>query len=83
MRIDCSARVVVRVGGRVIARGAASYNHATPPFAAANLRVTAAGLRLLRRSAPARVRISARIDGLATRRATVVVARPQRPAAIR
>jgi hypothetical protein len=73
--IDCAARVVVRARGRVIARGTASYNHATPPFAAASLRVTAAGLRLLRRSARTRMQISARINGLAARRATVVVAR--------
>ena len=75
MRIDCSARVVVRAGGRVIARGAASYNHATPPFAAASVRVTPAGVRLLRRNARMRVQISARYRGLAARRATVVVAR--------
>ncbi|MEA2269995.1 MAG: hypothetical protein QOC64_2605 [Solirubrobacteraceae bacterium] len=78
LRIDCAARVVVRAGGRVIARGGASYNHATPPFAAVNLRVTAAGLRLLRRNPGARVRISARFGELARRRATVVVVRRSR-----
>jgi hypothetical protein len=75
LRVDCAARVVVRAGGRVIARGDASYNHAAPPFAAARLRVTSFGLRLLRRHARVRVRISARIGALAARHATVVVAR--------
>ncbi len=75
MAIDCAARVVVRAGGRVIARGDASYNHAAPPFAAASLRVTRAGLRLLRRNPRTRVRISARYGELAARRATVRVAR--------
>ncbi|MDX6676135.1 MAG: hypothetical protein QOE31_187 [Solirubrobacteraceae bacterium] len=75
LRVDCAARVVVRAGGRVIARGGASYNHAAPPFAAARLRVTSFGLRLLRRHARVRVRISARIGALAARHATVVVAR--------
>jgi hypothetical protein len=71
--IDCAARVVVRVGRRAIARGVASYNHGTPPFAAANLRVTGAGMRLLRRDGGARLRISARINGFVTRRATQAI----------
>jgi hypothetical protein len=71
--VDCAARVVVRVGRRVIARGVASYNHGTPPFAAARLRVTGAGMRLLRRDGGARLRISARIGALATRRTTQAI----------
>jgi len=58
-RIDCTARVTVRSGRRVVARGVARYNHATPPFAAAGLRVKPSDRRLLR---PGRlVRVTARI----------------------
>jgi hypothetical protein len=66
--VSCSARVSVRARGLVIARGRARYNHSTPPYAAADLRVTAAGLQLLRLLRPAtRLRISARL-GTRTRR---------------
>ena len=58
-RIDCTARVTVRSGRRVVARGVARYNHATPPYAAADLRVKPRDRRLLR---PGRlVRVTARI----------------------
>jgi hypothetical protein len=63
-RIDCSADVVVRVGGHTIARGAARYNHTTPPYAAASLRVGPRGRALMRSH---RVHVTARIDGTATR----------------
>ncbi|MEA2218698.1 MAG: hypothetical protein QOJ35_1324 [Solirubrobacteraceae bacterium] len=59
--IDCAARVTVRLHGRVIGRGTARYTHGTPPFAAASLRISAAGVRLLRGGRPARVLISARV----------------------
>jgi hypothetical protein len=83
--IGCGARVTVRAGGRVIARGAARYTRSTPPYAAADLRVGAVGLRLLREHPRTRVRISARIGepgvlrdpampGALTRRTTQVVA---------
>jgi hypothetical protein len=72
--LDCRARVVVRAFGRVIARGVASYDHATPPYAAASLRVTAVGRRLLRRHRRVRLRISARIDGAPARRTTRTIA---------
>lgn len=58
--IDCSAHVTVRAGGRLIARGDARYTHSTPPFAAADMRLTARGARLLRRRPHTRLRISAR-----------------------
>lgn len=61
--IECGARVTVRAGGRVIARGTARYNHSTPPYAAADLRLSPAGVRMLRRRPRARLRISARIGG--------------------
>ena len=80
--IDCAAHVTVRAAGRVIARGPARYNHATPPYAAADLRLTPAGVRLLRRHPHARLRISARIAGAqrvrsTTRRVTGRVGRLQ------
>jgi hypothetical protein len=59
--IRCSARMTVRAGRRIIARGFARYNRTTPPFAAADLRIRAAGLRMLRRNGRTRVQISARI----------------------
>lgn len=59
--IGCGARVTVRVGRRVIARGAARYNRSTPPYAAADLKISTASLRLLRKQTRTRVRISARI----------------------
>lgn len=63
--IDCSADVRVRARGRVVARGRARYNHTTPPYAAASLRVDR---RLI---APGmRVRVTARIDGAVTRTTT-------------
>jgi len=65
-RIDCSAEVVIRVGGRVIARGPARYNHTTPPYAAASLRVGRQGRGLLR--SRRHVRVTARIDRMVTRR---------------
>lgn len=68
--IDCSARVTVRAGGRVIARGTARYNHSTPPYAAADLRLSPAGERMLRRRPRARLRISARIGGAPWRHTT-------------
>lgn len=68
--IDCAARVTVRAAGRVIARGPARPNHATPPYAAADLRLTPAGARLLRRRPHARLRISARIAGAQRARTT-------------
>jgi hypothetical protein len=67
-RIDCFADVVVRVGRRVVARGPARYTHATPPYAAASLRVGPAGRALLR--SHRRVRVTARIDGTVTRHAS-------------
>jgi len=45
-RIACGAKVVVWAGRRVVARGVAHYNHATPPYAAASLRVVPAARRL-------------------------------------
>jgi hypothetical protein len=83
--IDCSARVTVRAGRRVIARGTARYNRSTPPYAAADMAVGAAGLRLLREHRRTRLRISARIGesgvsgdpsmpGALTRRTTQVIA---------
>jgi hypothetical protein len=72
--IRCRARVTVRVGRRVIARGTARYDHSTPPYAAADLEVSAAGLRLLRESRRTRVRISARIGAAPVRRTTQIVA---------
>ncbi len=59
--IDCSARITVRIGRRVIARGGARYNRATPPFAAASLAVSRRGLRLLRSRPRTRIHITARI----------------------
>jgi hypothetical protein len=59
--IDCSALVTVRIGDRVIARGRARYNHATPPFAAVSLELGRRGLRLLRSRPRTRLRIAARI----------------------
>jgi hypothetical protein len=59
--IDCAARVRVRAGGRLVARGVARYNHSTPPYAAADLKPTAFGTRLLRAKPHARVQIVARI----------------------
>jgi len=59
--IDCAARVSVRAGGRLVARGAARHNRATPPYAAADLKLTAAGARLLRARPRTRVQITARI----------------------
>jgi hypothetical protein len=81
--IACRADVTVRVGRRVIARGTARYNHGTPPYAAADLRVSAAGLRLLREGPRTRVRIAARIGApsigaTATRRTTQVIAAARR-----
>jgi hypothetical protein len=57
-RIACGARVVVRAGGRVVARGIAHYNHTTPPYAAASLPI-APNARL---RTGARVRVTARIS---------------------
>ncbi len=68
--------MVVRAGGRVVARGPARYNHTTPPYAAASLRVGPAARELLR--AGRSVRVSARIERAVTR-STVV----QLPAARR
>jgi hypothetical protein len=59
--IDCAARVRVRAGGRLVARGVARYNHSTPPYAAADLKPTAFGTRLLRAGPRTRVQITARI----------------------
>lgn len=84
--IDCSARVSVRIGRRVIARGHARYNRATPPFAAASLKLSRRGLRLLGSRPRSRVRITARIGdarsiaarsttGGATRSATRTIVR--------
>ena len=74
--IDCSARVTVRAHGRVIARGSARYTHSTPPFAAADMRLTPSGVRLLGRHPHARLRISARIGTSAPlRRTTRTIAR--------
>jgi hypothetical protein len=53
--------VQVRAGGRLVARGVARYNHSTPPYAAADLKPTAFGTRLLRARPHARVQIIARI----------------------
>lgn len=60
MRIACGARVVVRAGGRILARGIAHFNHATPPYAAASLHVGPAARKLLHSGA--RVRVTARIS---------------------
>jgi hypothetical protein len=68
-RIACTARVRISSRGRVIAPATARYNHATPPFAAASLRIGPAARRLLRSGA--RVRVTARIDGLVTRHTIV------------
>jgi hypothetical protein len=75
-RIDCYGTVEVRAAGRVVARGAASYNHATPPYAAADLRVIPSRRRLLR--AAARLRVTARIRdaSLAAATRTTVVQLP-------
>ena len=59
-RIDCAARVVIHAAGRVIAQGTARYNRSTPPYAAANLRLTPAGQRLLDGRHRMHVLISAR-----------------------
>jgi hypothetical protein len=64
--IDCSARVSVRIGRRVIARGRARYNRATPPFAAASVKVSRRGLRLLRSRPRTRIAITARIGDART-----------------
>ncbi len=71
--IDCNAALVVRAGGRVVAAGGAFYNHATPPYAAADLRVSPARLRLLR--AATRLRVTASVgdeDVAADTRTTLV-----------
>ncbi len=72
--INCDVHeLVVRAGGRVVAAGGASYNHATPPYAAADLRVSPARLRLLR--AATRLRVTASVgdeDVAADTRTTVV-----------
>jgi hypothetical protein len=60
----------------VIARGSARYNHTTPPFAAARLRVGAQGLRVLRTHPGAALRISARYDGDAAARFATSRLRP-------
>jgi hypothetical protein len=60
-RIDCEARVTVYGAGRVLARGRARYNRSTPPYAAADLALMPAAMRLLRTRGRARVQISARI----------------------
>lgn len=72
--IDCSARVTVHAGGQIIARGSAHPNHGTPPYAAADLRLSPAGVRMLRRRPRARLRISARIGGAPARRTTRQIA---------
>jgi hypothetical protein len=81
--IDCAAHVTVRAAGRVIARGPARYNHATPPYAAADLRLTPAGVRLLRRHPHARLRIGARIAGAQRVRTAQTFARRNSSAAER
>ena len=60
--VDCTARVTVRAGGRVVARGTARYDHSTPPYAAADLRLTARDLRRLRRTTRPRLVIWARFE---------------------
>ena len=65
-RITCSAAVVVRAGGRVVvAGGSATYNHTTPPYAAASFRVN-----------PASPAAAARRDPRAGDRAVSTTARP-------
>ena len=73
----CTARVTVRAGSQVIARGTARPNHSTPPYAAADLRLTRAGRARLDRRTRVRVQISARI-GTTLRRTTRTLARENR-----
>lgn len=70
----CSARVTVRAGSTLLARGTARPNHGTPPYAAADLRLTRAARALLGRRARVRVQISARI-GTTLRRTARTLAR--------
>lgn len=71
---DCSARLTVRAGSQLVARGTARPNHGAPPYAAANLRLTRAARVLLDRHARIRVLISARI-ATTLRRTTRTLAR--------
>jgi hypothetical protein len=73
----CSARVTVRAGSRLVARGIARPNHSTPPYAAADLRLTPTGRALLGSRPRVRVQISARI-GTTLRRATQTIALGER-----
>ena len=73
--------MTIRAGGRIVARGTARYNHATPPYAAASLRVTRSERALLRRAR--RIRVTVRLtdpslDGAVTRHTIA-----QLPAALR
>lgn len=81
-----TARVTVRAGRRVIARGIASPRLKTPGVARAGLRILRAGRALLRTHRRVRVRVSARIGplpllgrrprpGEVTRRARVTIRR--------
>ena len=70
----CTARVTVRAGSLLLARGTARPNHSTPPYAAADLRLTRAARALLHRRSRIRVQISARI-GTTLRRTTRTIAR--------
>lgn len=69
--VDCRARVTVRAGGRVLARGTARYNHSTPPYAAADLRLGARDLRQLRGTTRPRLVVTARFEPSGPVRRTV------------
>ncbi len=83
--IGCAALVTVRAGRHVIASGTARYNHSTPPYGAADLKVSPAGMQMLRTNPRTRLQISARIGeselidnpsmhGTLTRRTTQTIA---------
>lgn len=75
-RIDCRAEVRVRARGLLLARGTTRYNHSTPPYSAADLRLTSRGMALLRSHPRVRLRISAQIGRSGPmRRTTRAIAR--------
>jgi len=73
--VGCRAAVSVRHGARIVARGSARPNRSTPPYAAANLRLTRSAIALLHRRRQIRVHIRARI-GAIVRSTTQTISMP-------
>lgn len=63
---DCAARLTIRVGQLVVARGSALPRDQAPHYAQASLRVTRTGRALLANRRRVRIRITARIGRFAT-----------------